>query len=61
MANLGKAEDSVHVEDPAALQRDQDVQIDPAIEKRVLRKLDWNLMPLVVALCRFYLLPTSLV
>ena len=51
MANVEKAEDSVHVEDPAALQGYQNVQIDPTIEKRVVRKLDWNIMPIVLALC----------
>ena len=61
MANVEKVEDSVHVEDPAALQGYQNVQIDPTIEKRVVRKLDRNPMPLVVVLCRFYLLSTSLV
>jgi hypothetical protein len=60
MANVEKAEDALHVEAPAALQSYQNVLIDPAIEKRVVRKLDWNLMPLVVALCKFYLLSTSL-
>lgn len=24
---------------------------DPALEKRVLRKLDWNIMPIVFVLC----------
>lgn len=44
-----KAQDS-HVEDspPEGTQW----HIDPALEKRVVRKLDWNFVPLVVALCK---------
>jgi hypothetical protein len=54
MANVEKLEDHVHVEDLAAPQGYQYVQINPVIEKRVVRKLDWNLVPLVVALCETY-------
>jgi hypothetical protein len=28
-------------------------QIDPEVEKRVVRKLDWRVPPLVATLCRF--------
>jgi len=32
------------------------VQIDQAVEKRTVRKLDFNIMPLVVAICKFTLI-----
>ncbi|KAF7172483.1 hypothetical protein CNMCM6106_006673 [Aspergillus hiratsukae] len=41
-------EEGVHLEQ--AQQGYRFVHIDPVIEKRVLRKMDWNLMPLLVAL-----------
>jgi len=31
---------------------DQLAQVDPKIERRVVRKIDLNLMPLVMALCK---------
>lgn len=38
-------------EDPAAPAASQ--HVDPAIEKAVVRKLDWRLPPLLGALCMF--------
>ena len=58
MANV-KAEELAHVERTAAPQGYQYVHIDPAVQKRVVRKLDWNFMPIVVALCKLYPLSTS--
>jgi hypothetical protein len=31
------------------------VHIDPSLQKRVVRKLDLNLMPMVMALCRLHM------
>jgi hypothetical protein len=44
-----------HVEN-APLDANQDADIEPALEKRVVRKLDWNFVPLVVALCKYSML-----
>jgi hypothetical protein len=51
MADVEKRDEPTHVES-AAPQGYQFVNIDEAVQKRVVRKLDWNLMPLVVALCK---------
>ncbi|KAK9368240.1 major facilitator superfamily domain-containing protein [Lipomyces kononenkoae] len=48
MAQTGKQDNLGHYE--AASQGDDLVHIDTEVQKRVLRKLDWNLMPLIVAL-----------
>jgi hypothetical protein len=58
---MASVEDKVEVErveTPVPPQGYQYVHIDPAVQKRVLRKLDWNLLPLVVVLCKLYLLPS---
>jgi hypothetical protein len=54
MANVEKTEELAHVESTAAPQGYQYVHIDLAVQKRVVRKLDWNFMPIVVALCKLY-------
>lgn len=36
----------------AALEKNDELQIDPAIEKRVRRKIDRVLIPLVMGLCK---------
>jgi hypothetical protein len=41
----------VQVESTTSGSRDQD--IDPAVERRVVRKLDWRVPPLVAFLCEF--------
>lgn len=46
-----KDEDFTHVESAAPPEGYQYAQIDPVVQKRTVRKLDKNLMPLVVALC----------
>jgi hypothetical protein len=51
MADIEKKDEPTHVESTAP-QGYRHVHIDEAVEKRVVRKLDWNLMPLVVALCK---------
>jgi len=51
MADVEKTDELRHVES-AAPQGYRFAQIDEAVEKRVVRKLDWNLMPLVVVLCK---------
>jgi hypothetical protein len=51
MADIEKTDEPRHVES-AAPQGYRLVQIDEAVERRVVRKLDWNLMPLVVVLCK---------
>jgi hypothetical protein len=51
MADVEKTDELRHVES-AAPQGYRYVQVDEAVEKRVVRKLDLNLMPLVVVLCK---------
>ena len=53
MADIEKtvASPASHVESNAP-QGLRYVQIDPAVQKRVVHKLDFNLLPLVMALCR---------
>ena len=59
MANSAKSEEAqveeVQVEAPEAPQGYQFVRIDPELQLRVVRKLDWNLMPLVMVLCKIHL------
>jgi hypothetical protein len=55
MATSEKAEEVAQVEAPEAPEAPQGyryVNIDPAVQRRVVRKLDWNIMPLVMALCK---------
>ena len=55
MADPEKVEEVAEVEAPEAPKAPQGYQyahIDPAIQRRVVRKLDWHLMPLVMALCK---------
>lgn len=43
---------AVHVEDEYPLPHDvQYLHIDEAVQKQVVQKLDWNIMPIVIALC----------
>jgi hypothetical protein len=49
--NTEKDAAPAYVESAGAPQSHQFVHIDPAVQKRVVRKLDLNLMPLVMALC----------
>lgn len=49
-----KVEDP-HVENVPA----EGFHVDPVIEKRLVRKLDWNLVPLVVLLCKCRILPQA--
>jgi len=53
-----KPQESHHVEN-ATPEGSQYVHIEPALEKQVVRKLDWNFVPLVVALCKCSLFPPS--
>lgn len=53
MADIEKSSQLTQV-DESALPGMRYVLVEPATEKRVLRKLDLNLMPLVVALCMFH-------
>ena len=59
MANSAKSEEAqveeVQVEAPEAPQGYQFVRIDPELQLRVVRKLDWKLMPLVMVLCKTHL------
>ena len=57
MASPEKTEGAAHVEAPEAPQGYQYVVIDPVVQRRVVRKLDWHLMPLVMALCKLCSLP----
>jgi hypothetical protein len=50
MADVEKITDPAQLE-KAAPQDMEFVHIEPAVQKRVVRKLDLNLMPLVVSLC----------
>lgn len=58
MASAEKAQELAQVEEPKgaeiaeAPQGYQYVHIDPAVQRRVVRKLDWHIMPLVMALCK---------
>lgn len=54
MADIEKSEPISHL-DCKAPQGMQYVNMDPVLQKRVVRKLDLNLMPLVMALCMFTL------
>lgn len=58
MADIEKSEPVSHL-DSKAPQGMQYVNIDPVLQKRVVRKLDLNLMPLVMALCMFALRPSN--
>lgn len=51
MTNVEKKDELSQIES-APPQGMRYVHIDAAIQKRVVRKTDWNLMPLVMALCR---------
>ena len=42
---------AIHVEGDAALHGMRYLHIDVELQKRVVRKLDWNIMPIVIALC----------
>jgi hypothetical protein len=58
MASVEDKVEEDRAETPAPPQGYQYVHIDAAVQKRVVRKLDWNLLPLVVVLCKPYLLPS---
>jgi hypothetical protein len=59
MASSEKGEEVAQVEAPEAPQGYQYVNIDPVVQRRVVRKLDWNLIPLVMALCKLHSLSAS--
>jgi hypothetical protein len=62
MATSEKAEEAAQIEAPEAPEPPQGYQyanIDPVVQRRVVRKLDWHLMPLVMALCKLDTLQTS--
>jgi hypothetical protein len=43
---------AVHIEDETPLPHGvRYLHIDEAVQRRVVRKLDWNIMPIVIALC----------
>ena len=42
---------AIHVEGDATLHGMRYLHIDEELQKRVVRKLDWNIMPIVLALC----------
>ena len=50
MADVEKSNPVSHAENNTP-QGMRYVHIDPALQKRVVRKLDLNLMPMVMALC----------
>lgn len=52
MAGSDKVEEVAQIEDPVVPQGYQYVHIDPVVQRRVVRKLDWHLMPLVMGLCK---------
>lgn len=57
MTGSEKDEEVAQVEAPEAPEAPQGYQyvhIDPAVQRRVVRKLDWHLMPLVMGLCKFF-------
>jgi len=56
MIDVEKPHHLTEVED-AAPQGMRYVHVEPATQKRVLRKLDMNLMPLVIALCMLHSVP----
>lgn len=50
--DVEKALVSVRIEEGALLPRGvRYLHIDEAVQKRVVRKLDWNIMPILIALC----------
>lgn len=51
MKDLQEGADVVHVEGETMPHGLQNLHIDEALERRVVRKLDWNIMPIVTALC----------
>ena len=51
MTEVGKNPDVAKIENPPT-EGNQLVYLEPAIQKQVVRKLDWNLMPLVLSLCK---------
>lgn len=52
MTDVEKSNELAQIESAAAPQGMRYVHIDESVQKRVKRKLDMNLMPLVVALCK---------
>lgn len=54
MADVEKVGEVAGLEDNAAPQGMQVLDIDLAVQKRVVRKMDLNLMPLVLALCKSF-------
>lgn len=49
--NSEKTPGVVHFEGDDAPQGTRYLHIDEATQKRVVHKLDWNIMPIVIALC----------
>ena len=42
---------ATNVQDPDSIMAEQTHAVDPEVERRVLRKIDWHLPPLVAFLC----------
>ncbi|EXJ61625.1 hypothetical protein A1O7_02054 [Cladophialophora yegresii CBS 114405] len=53
---MGKAGGSVVQENKVDAIVDSDAQIDPVLEKKVMRKVDWRLLPVVTAIYAFSLI-----
>lgn len=52
-----KGPGALHLENGSSVEQGMRyLHIDEAIQKRVVHKLDWNIMPIVIALCMLYLL-----
>lgn len=54
MAAVEKKHGAGRIED-GPVEENQNVYFEPAIQKQVVRKIDMNLMPLVLSLCKFSL------
>jgi hypothetical protein len=54
VADVAQVEAPKASEVPEAPQGYQYAHIDPEVQRRVVRKLDWHIMPLVMALCKLY-------
>jgi hypothetical protein len=53
MADIEKTDPASQIEGNAP-QGMRYAQIDPIVQKRVVRKLDFNLMPIVVTMCKLH-------
>ncbi|KFY22159.1 hypothetical protein V493_06805 [Pseudogymnoascus sp. VKM F-4281 (FW-2241)] len=53
VAAVEKKPDVGRIEDGPAVEENQVVYLEPAMQKQLVRKIDLNLMPLVLSLCKF--------